>query len=266
MAYPLADIAKRAGRRKSAAAAPINPTQARQDELAMIYLAVVRGWQAGAKETILPAYGALIDKLTRDDEQTGLVAAMQTLAGQMGSVVTSLRPRLSRWLSAFGGWHDNRFAQTINVAIGVDPRVMMSPQEIAAAIDVALERNAALVKDLNDQLQGRIAQRVWAGVSQQTPRDAMAREIAEATGMSRKRAKRIAVDQATKLSADLDTIRQKEAGLEEFKWRSSHKLHPRPWHAARDGKVFDFDTIPADDMPGIPPFCGCKKQPWIDLD
>jgi SPP1 gp7 family putative phage head morphogenesis protein len=267
VAYDLAAIAKRSTRRrKSVAAAPISPTQARQDELALIYLTVVRGWQAGAKEQILPAYGALIDQLTRDDEQTGLAAALRTLAGQMGSVVTSLRPRLTRWLSAFGGWHDNRFAQTINVAVGVDPKVFMSPTEIAATIDVALERNAALVKDLSDQLQGRIAERVWAGVSQQTPRDVMARQIAEATGMSRKRAKRIAVDQSIKLGADLDTIRQKEAGLDEFKWRSSHKLHPRPWHAARDGKVYGFDAIPADDMPGVPINCGCKKQPWINLD
>jgi SPP1 gp7 family putative phage head morphogenesis protein len=267
VAYDLAAIAKRSTRRhKSAAAAPIVPTQAKQDELAAIYLEVVRAWAAGLKSDVLPAYGALIDKLTRDDEQTGLAGALQTLAGQLGSVVTSLRPRLARWINAFSGWHDNRFAQTVNAAVGVDPKVFMSPTEIAATIDVALERNAALVKDVSDQMQGKIAQAIWAGVSQQKPRDAMAKELAEVVGISRKRAKRIAVDQTTKLSANLDEIRQKEAGLEEYKWRSSHKLHPRPWHAERDGKVFDFTEIPADDMPGIPPFCGCKKQPWINLD
>jgi hypothetical protein len=92
--------------------------------------------------------------------------------------------------------------------------------------------------------------------------------------MARARAIRIASHQNSVLSATLDTERQAEAGLEQFKWRSSHKLHPRPHHAARDGKVYFIrsgkqvdggETIPAEDRAGRPPFCGCREQAYIPL-
>lgn len=267
MAYDLVDIIRRSGTRKrSVAAKPVTPTQARTEALAGLYLEVPRSAVPHIKGQILPAYGALLDRLQRDDEQSSLVAALQTLANSLGQVVTSLRPRFTRWLTEFGGWHTNRFAQTVQTAAGVDVRYIMSPTEIAQAIDVALERNVALVKDVSEEMQGRIAQRIWSGVSQQTPRDKMAREIAEVVGMSRARAKRIAVDQTTKVSADLDQIRQQEAGLDEFKWRHSRKLHPREFHKERDGKIFRWDKLPADGKPGTLPFCGCKAEPYLNLD
>lgn len=269
MAYDLVEIVRRTKtRRRSVAAKPVVPTQAREDALAAIYLEVVRAWQTAIREQILPAYASAISQLVRDEEPVtmGLAAILQTVANAMGQVATSLRPRTLRWLTEFGAWHTNRFGQTIQAAAGIDPRPIMSPTEIGQAIDVALERNAALISDVSEQIRGRVAERVWAGVSQQMPREQMAKELAEVVGMGRKRAMRIAVDQTTKISADLDQIRQQEAGLDEFKWRHSRKLHPREFHKARDGKIFRWDKLPPDGKPGTLPFCGCKAEPYLNLD
>lgn len=269
MAYDLVGIVKRAGNRKrSVAAKPVVPTQTREDALASIYLEVVRGWQAAIREQLLPAYERAVATLRRDEEPVsmGLSAILQTIADAMGRVVVSLRPRTLRWLTDFGGWHTNRFAQTIQAAAGVDVRYIMSPTEIARAIDIALERNVALISSVSEQTQSRVAAQIWTGISQQMPRDQMARELAKIIGSSRARARRIATDQTAKMGAALDEIRQKEAGLDEYRWRHSRKMHPRDWHQARDGKVFDWDDVPASDMPGVPPFCGCKKQPHLNLD
>lgn len=269
MAYDLVEIVRRTGkRRRSVSAKPVVPTQTREEALASIYLEVVRGWQKAIREQILPAYERAVAALTRDDEPVsmGLSALLQTVANAMGQVVTSLRPRTLRWLNEFGGWHTNRFGQTIEAASGVDTRMFMSPTEIAQAIDIALERNVSLIKDLNEQTQNRVAQQIWAGVSQQMPRDQMAKQLAPIIDGGRKRAKRIAVDQTTKISADLDKIRQQEAGLDEFKWRHSRKLHPRVFHKERDGKIFRWDKLPPDGKPGTLPFCGCKAEPYLNLD
>lgn len=269
MAYDLVGIVRRAGtRRRSVAARPVVETRARVDELAMLYLEVVRGWQGAIREQVLPVYERSVAALTRDETPVtfGLSAILQVVADTMGRVTISLRPRVLRWLVDFGSWHTNRFAQTIQAASGIDVRYIMSPTEIAQAIDVALERNMALLSDLNEQTRGRVAAQIWQGISLQMPRDQMARELAKVTGMARKRARRIAVDQTAKMGAALDEIRRQEAGLDEFKWRHSGKLHPRDWHKARDGKIYRDGEIPAGDMAGIPPFCGCKTQPWINLD
>jgi SPP1 gp7 family putative phage head morphogenesis protein len=269
MAYDLAGIVKRTNpRRRSVAARPVVPTKTREDALASIYLEVVRGWQTAIREQILPAYEQSVAVLTRDDDPVaiGLAAILRVVAEQMGRVVVSLRPRALRWLTEFGGWHTNRFAQTIQAAAGVDVRHIMSPTEIAQTIDIALERNVALISSVNEQTQSKVVERIWAGISQQMPRDEMAKELAQVIGTSRARARRIATDQTAKMGAALDEIRQKEAGLDEYMWRHSRKLHPRDWHRARDGKVFDWKDIPANDMPGVPPFCGCKKQPYLNLD
>jgi SPP1 gp7 family putative phage head morphogenesis protein len=58
----------------------------------------------------------------------------------------------------------------------------------------------------------------------------------------------------------------KQAGLDEYQWQHSGKLHYRPHHRARDGKIFKWGEIDPLDMPGIPPFCGCKKRAVIRFD
>jgi uncharacterized protein with gpF-like domain len=58
-----------------------------------------------------------------------------------------------------------------------------------------------------------------------------------------------------------------QAGIDEFEWVHSGKVHFRPWHRARNGKRFKLEgEIPPDDMPGIPIFCGCRKRAVLPLD
>lgn len=266
MSYPLAAIAKRAGRRKSISAKPITPTQARQDDLALIYLAVVRGWSAAAREQILPAYGALLDRLTRDDEQSAVGAALAAAAVQAGATVSGQRQRLAQWLAGLGRWHADRFAATIKAAVGIDPRMMMQPQETAPSIALALEHNAALLQSVNDEIKGRVAERVWAAAAVALPLVMLRRQLRQIIARAVARARFIAAEQTTEVSAALDEVRQKEAGLGSYQWHHGASLHPRDWHLARDGKVFGWRVIPPGDMPGIPAGCTCRKRPRIDLD
>jgi uncharacterized protein with gpF-like domain len=76
-----------------------------------------------------------------------------------------------------------------------------------------------------------------------------------------------------KLASALDAERQRQAGMDVWKWNHSDKLHPRPEHVARDGKLYADEPehrgklgngqevlVPPPDRPGELPFCGCVRQ------
>jgi uncharacterized protein with gpF-like domain len=131
-----------------------------------------------------------------------------------------------------------------------------------------------LIRSVSDDTRAKVSDIVLRGYAARTPLRTVAKEMSEAVEFSRKRALRIASDQNSKLSAGLDRARQEQAGITQFAWHHSLKRHPRPWHQAREGKVYDWDTlhqvdgpdqIEAGDNAGQPPFCGCRTRAVIDL-
>ncbi|WP_343711899.1 minor capsid protein [Inquilinus sp.] len=267
MAYDLVGMVRRGRtRRRSVAAKAVVPTQARVDALAAIYLEVPRGWLAQVRGRVLPAYGTLRDRLVRDDEQDQLEAALIAAAALMTGLTAQLRPRMAQWLAEFDTWHARRFAQTIAAAAGIDPLPMMSALEAAPARGLALQRNLALLRSLDDQVRGSVERRVWVAVAQREPVTSVSRALRDAIGTGRRRALNLARAQTDTIASEFDEVRRGEAGLDRFRWRHSGNPNPRHWHKARDGKVYRTRDIPAGDRPGIPPFCDCKGEPWIGLE
>ena len=267
MAYDLVSIVRRLKtRRRSVAARAVVPTRARTDALAAVYLDVVRAWRDQITGRVLPAYGALHDRLMRDDAQDQMSEALAAAAAAVSALAIQYRPRLIQWVAEFDAWHMQRFAQTIRAAVVVDPLPMMSPIETAPARQVAVERMAALLGSVDDQTRGRVAQAVWSGVAQRQPLAQVSAGLRDVIAASRRRATGIAEDKTDTISSEMDEARQAEAGLDWFRWRHSRNRRPRHWHQARDGKLFRRGQIPPDDMAGVPPHCDCKAEPWIGLD
>jgi uncharacterized protein with gpF-like domain len=57
----------------------------------------------------------------------------------------------------------------------------------------------------------------------------------------------------------------RQAGIDDWDWMHSGKLHPRAEHKARHRKRYSFSNPPAD-MPGEKPFCGCRKLAVVEFD
>lgn len=158
---------------------------------------------------------------------------------------------------------------------GVDLSTVLTAQPVQETVEAWLARNAALVRDISTQAQGRISDAVFRGYQQRLPIRDVAKEINEAVGLGRKRAVRVAADQSSKFSAALDQERQAEAGIEKFRWRHSGKIHPRSRHKQRDQHLFYLasgksaddksSAIPADDRAGMAPWCGCREMAYIEL-
>ncbi|QDC37089.1 hypothetical protein [Sphingobium fuliginis] len=277
MPFNLPAMVKRTGRRRDVTLRPIIPTQAQATDLATIYAPAWRIWAdnidrilAGYDPQALPTGDALtID--TADQVQT----AINGVANEFLTILTArITPALRDWIVRAERVHRDKWTAAVKAGVGVDLEMMLNAGEVQETLSTFMQRNVALVTNVSDQAKGRISDAVFRGYERRAPVAEVAKEIREAANLGRDRSIRIASDQNSKLSSQLDRERQAEAGLTQFKWRSSHKLHARLWHAARDGKVFDSRTgkpvdggtaIPSDDRAGMQPWCGCREQAYIAL-
>lgn len=75
------------------------------------------------------------------------------------------------------------------------------------------------------------------------------------------RAKLIARDQINKLNGRLTELRQVNAGIESYVWRTSLDERVRPSHRALEGTKFRWDQPPAVGHPGEPIQCRCFAEP-----
>lgn len=281
--FDLAAMAARAGkRRRLTTFRPIRGTTAQAGSLAALFRRMLAPW-LDSRSAIEATYARELARVLATDAPSDLTALFEALADELGRLVLTLTPDLRDWAFRVEAVHRGKWARTVLAGTDVDIRYLIGPADAEEAVEAFMARNAALVKDVGAQAQGRISDAVFRGLQQRLPAREVGKQIAEALGMARKRANRIAADQAVKLAAALSEQRQREAGLEVYRYSHSGKLHPRPWHKTRDGKLYEIDTgrevrfedgekvygsdtIERDDKPGAPPFCGCVTRGVLVMD
>lgn len=261
MAVDLRAILRARGRRAPLTLRPITTTQAQQRALYRLYTPVVDVW-VEATPRIVDEYARTLATFT-GDSPADIEAEISSADGEAVRVVFDFRAFFTQWAEALQLWHVNRIGSQLTYATDIDLTTQLGPA--TGTIEDYLARNTALIRDVSDQTRGRISDIVFRGVSNRTPTRDVARETAKATGLARDRARRIAIDQTVKLSAALDKLRQEELGFDSFTWHHSQKLHFRPEHKERDGKVFAWDSeVGRNDPPGYQPFCGCRAAAYLD--
>lgn len=244
--------------------APILTTKAQADSLAAIYRTMLEPW-ARAHELLADQYSRELAQLSDasgqliTDSAADLNATTDAIAAAINRLVLELTPSLRRWALRVEEWHRGKWVRAVLAGVEVDLDLIIGAADVRETLEAFLVRNTSLVRDINEQARGRIADAVLRGFQRRSPIAEVAKEIREAGALAGKRARRVAADQTVKLSSALDRERQRQAGLDHWKWRHSHKLHPRPEHVARDGKVYTDETAPEDE-PGELPFCGCVRQ------
>jgi SPP1 gp7 family putative phage head morphogenesis protein len=93
--------------------------------------------------------------------------------------------------------------------------------------------------------------------------------IEERYGVAESDAARIASDQVGKLYGQLDSVRQQQAGVTRFKWRTMKDNRVRDSHHALEGEVFEWSEPPIDEdteepiIPGQAIRCRCLAEPVL---
>lgn len=265
MRYDLAAMAKRLGiKRRETTFAPIETTQAQASTLARITRRILAGW-LGSRARIMEIYERELARRVQIDSIDELTSLFAQLGDEISRLILDLTPALQTWSIGVEAWHRGKWARSVLAGTDVDISTMIGPTDVLESIETFLARQTALIRNVSDETRAKVADAVFRGLQQRTPARDVGREIAQTLGLARRRANRIAADQTVKLAAALDRQRQREAGLTHWKWKHSGKLHFRPEHKARDGKIYSDADAPEDE-PGELPFCGCVRQGVLIID
>lgn len=236
------------------------------------YAPVVQAWSEAA-DRIIAEYARTLAQITHD-APADVESQVDQAASLLQRLILSLTPSLRRWALRVESWYRGKWRGAVLSATGVDLGTMIGPEDVRDTLEATIARNVALVRNVSDQAQSRIADAVFRGLTQRLPANDVAKEIRGAVDMSRTRARNIAADQLSKLSGSLADERRREAGLPIWEWVHSQKRHPRSWHVARNGNYYSDDpeavgtevdgkTVNAPpepgDRPSQPPFCGCRS-------
>lgn len=172
--------------------------------------------------------------------------------------------------------------KSIASAFSVDFATIVDSGDIAAELQLSVNRNARLITKMTEDHFDLIGQAVtdnYRGVP--LPGDiSLTERLQKIGGISKNRAKFIARDQTAKLTGDLNQLRQADNGIDEYIWRNvgdnrvvgnpgglypkGNRVHGNHWD--REGKTFSWGSPPEDGHPGHAPNCRCYAAPKLDLE
>jgi SPP1 gp7 family putative phage head morphogenesis protein len=125
-------------------------------------------------------------------------------------------------------------------------------------------RNTELITNVNakqlQQLQGIFRDTAFSGTRAGDLRGRINKVFKD----SRNNVSVIARDQVGKLNGQLDQLKQQNAGVEGYYWRTSRDERVRSEHAHREGEFYRWDRPPVGGHPGQPIQCRCTAEAAVD--
>jgi len=279
--YNLATLARRANpgiRRSSIVLRDIAPPAVLATNLyRSTYSHVIAAW-AAALPRIEDAYARTIAEMTTD-APANVKAEIDSASEQVSRLLLLLTPELRNWALSVEKWHRSKWRGAVLSATGVDLETMLGVADVRASLETHIEWNTALIRDVPDQVRQRVGSAVFDGLRNRTPARDVARTIREAVDMGGRRSLNVASDQLNKITSSLAEERRREAGLPDWEWVWSRKVHGREIHIARNGnyytddlsrvgKVVNGKTLmkPPEDRCGQLPYCGCRSRAIISFE
>lgn len=275
--FDLVSMARRQKRARVSDPREIRPTQSLERDAVTIFAAIIRVWRDQMRDVVLPAYGAAIAtsagaantgggiSFGRDRLAPGAVQRLQeviTAAAAAGTAqVENSSTQVEAWTTRVERWQRAQWAARIHSATGVDARALLDGSDVEEELKVAVSRVTSVLVTLNYEMRRRVEAVIWTGLSRRTAKGRIEESFGLAIGIVRRRAANAADEQTMKLTAELNELRQRQAGIGAYVWRAGSST-TRPAHLARNGKVYRWsDPL----RPGHDPHCHCVAQAHLGL-
>lgn len=226
-------------------------------------------------EQVIPEIQRLKPSYTADETWSDAVLAVIRRVSRLfiGDAFNQQAMRIARrTVSMEDADNEKEFLKSVNAAVGVDFNFLARSASLEEYLSAAVADNVSLIKSVPEQYFQRIESVVLDNMRAGFAPSKIAKDIQAATGITSRRAKFIARDQVAKLNGDLTKRRNKDAGIEHFRWVTSKDARVGDDHrraAERDvgfgPGVYKWDRPPAEGIPGhsTRPNCRCTAAPVL---
>ncbi|OGU55474.1 MAG: hypothetical protein A2V66_11905 [Ignavibacteria bacterium RBG_13_36_8] len=123
------------------------------------------------------------------------------------------------------------------------------------------KENVALIKSIKDKSLTNLEASIQRKIRTGTRVEVLQKEIKEEFNTTKSRARLIARDQIGKLNGQLTQLRQQEAGINSYIWRTALDERVRDEHEEREGQEFNWNDPPEGGHPGEDYQCRCYAEP-----
>lgn len=266
-------LAKAGARGRTVVLSPIKPRQATEAELRKIIIGILKEIEA-RRADILAAASDSRSALFQDRADLGSI--LEAIRNTIGPLAAAARFMIRRLFKIESVRHGKKWIEQVNSAIGVDLGAVVGQADVEPLIDLATQKNVALITGLTADVQKRVETVLIDMITAGKSNADMAKALDEAFKFGRKRAALIARDQAAKFNGNLNRIRQQQIGVTDYIWWTMQDervrgnptgKYPkaRPSHWDRHGKTFRYADAPADGNPGEPINCRCIARPVLKI-
>lgn len=225
--------------------------------------AVADDIEAAVRAEVLPALRA--DGVEEIPESSGAAEVLRVafVRALQRIDLTGALQKVTDFARRVSGFNKQQFHAVIRSAYEVD--VFVQEPWLLDVMKAWESQNIALIKSIPEQALTRMHGKALAAVQRGALWRDVQKELIAEFDLPRGRAELIARDQIGKLNAQLTEERQKEIGVNQYRWRGVLDGRERDEHRDREGQVFDWAKPPEDGHPGIPIQCRCHAEPVLPL-
>ena len=225
-----------------------------------------------AKEYERAIMREVVDPFVRDTERALMTAERdyETLRRSFPRIGdydhdTGARLVAGDYLNRLQARHRARFHRQMGRWMGVDLTGFLRSQDIRPLMEARIANNVSLIRTIparyHDGLGKRLERHLFGG--QAFDQQAMRQMLTAEYGSTGYNVRRIARDQTNKTIGELNRIRQKGVGVEEYEWRSSGDHRVRESHVELDGTIQNWEVPTFEGFPGDAVQCRCVAIPVI---
>jgi len=228
----------------------------------LAYARILRKYnQALAKyiwTTVVPAIkktGRIIQDATLADLKT-IIAALKKYATEQRQ---NARAEINKLLNSYAREHTKKWREIVAADMGVDVSTHTAAADLKEELDAARQSSWVAFKNYSEDLTVKVELIAIEYAKGGKSVAQLTEELIKRFGIARRRSKVIARDQVAKANSTFNQLRQREAGIERYRWSTSMDRRVRPTHRANRGRTFRWDTPPATTgHPGNDIMCRCS--------
>lgn len=160
------------------------------------------------------------------------------------------------------------------VSGGLSIKTDITNSPLKNVIKASIAENVSLITNIATEYIDQITGSTMRAITTGGGLPAIREHLMKREGMTIRRAKNIALDQARKAYSSINRVRMEDVGIKKFEWvHSGGGQHPRKLHQEMNGNIYSFDNPPVIDentgergLPGVAINCRCTLIPVIEFE